>query len=236
MNTVVRKLVRGLGYDLLKARHSPAANLLGLRNYPIRSILDIGAATGGFARSMRREFPDAHISCFEPLPDSFARLAAWAGSQGGAVTAINLALGAESGSVEMHRHLDFSDSSSILPTTRTPERLRDHTRRQERITVRQATLDEAAAALDPAPAPDLLIKADVQGYEDRVIRGGRATFARARACIVEACMKPLYDGQASFGDLVRSLDDLGLDYAGNLVQYCGADGRAVFVDALFIRE
>ncbi len=236
MNTVVKKLFRGLGYDLLKTRHSPAANLLGLRNHPIRSVLDIGASIGGFVRSMRQEFPAAHFYCFEPLPDSFSQLSAWAAGQRGAVTAINLALGDESRSVEMFHHVDFSDSSSILPTTRTVERLFDHTRRQAKITVRQSTLDEAAPKLNPPLEPEILIKADVQGYEDRVIRGGRETFARARACLIEVCLKPLYEGQPTFEALVRQLGELGLGYGGNLVQYCGADGRVVFVDALFVRD
>ncbi len=36
MNTIVKEPVPGLGYDLTRERHRPAANLLGLRE-PIRA-------------------------------------------------------------------------------------------------------------------------------------------------------------------------------------------------------
>ena len=235
-DTWARKLFRLIGYDLLQVKHSPYANLLGLRNYDIRSILDIGANIGQFARQMRSEFPLAHVYCFEPVPEPFEELSTWASLQNGAVSVHNVAIGDEPGTVEMFHHVQFSQSSSILRTTETANRRHGTTRVQQSINVEVVTLDDIVEKLDPPPEPELFVKSDVQGYEDRVIRGGTSTLRRARACVVEACLDPLYEGQPQFEQLVAQLTDLGLQYAGNLVQYCRDDGHAIFVDALFLRD
>jgi hypothetical protein len=82
---------------------------------------------------------------------------------------------------------------------------------------------------------DVLVKLDVQGYEDRVIKGGCATLARARACIVEANIEALYEGQARFPDLLLAMGELGFRYSGNLDQTYDDDGQVVYFDAVFTR-
>ena len=82
---------------------------------------------------------------------------------------------------------------------------------------------------------EIVIKMDVQGYEDRVIRGGRETFAKAKAVILEVCLDPLYEHQANFKEIMVLLDDLGFHYAGNLDQNCDKDGHVIFLDAVFVK-
>ena len=95
------------------------------------------------------------------------------------------------------------------------------------------TLDQAVAAEHIPLTPDILIKIDVQGYEDRVIKGGAKTFTQATACILEVSIEHLYENQPSFGDLLIMLGDLGFDYAGNLFQSYTADGDVIQFDAVF---
>jgi hypothetical protein len=83
---------------------------------------------------------------------------------------------------------------------------------------------------------DILIKLDVQGYEDRVIRGGMETFRKARACILEINLDQIYEKQADFRDLTDMLYGLGYRYVGNLDQTYGGDGHVIFIDSVFIRE
>lgn len=236
MKNIVKKLLWRMGFDLIRAKHSPRVNLLGLRRYPIRSILDIGANIGQFARRMRAEFPDADLYCFEPLPQAFESLSAWARQQGGLVTTFNVAVGDAVGKIQMYHHINHSPSSSILRTTGAAERLYDFTKRQALVTVEQVTLDSVMDQLDQPLRQKILIKADVQGYEDRVIRGGEATFTQAFACILEVDVEELYQGQASFEQLVVLLRDRGFQYAGNLLQTLGNDGHVIFLDALFLKH
>jgi hypothetical protein len=84
--------------------------------------------------------------------------------------------------------------------------------------------------------PEILIKLDVQGYEDRVIRGGMNLFKRSKACILEIILDQLYHEQASFRDIFLLLDELGYCYSGNFDQVCDNDGRIIYVDSLFVRN
>ncbi len=58
-----------------------------------------------------------------------------------------------------------------------------------------------------------LVKIDVQGYEDKLIRGGRQTLGRASACIVEVDVDNMYEGQAHVMTVFGALDDCGLCYS-----------------------
>jgi len=83
--------------------------------------------------------------------------------------------------------------------------------------------------------PEILIKLDVQGYEDRVINGGREIFKMAKACILEVCLDKLYEGQTEFFKITELLYGLGFKYAGNLNQTYADDGHVIFIDAVFMR-
>ncbi len=236
MKRVVKTLLWRMGVDLMRIKHSPRVHLLGLRTYPIRSILDIGANIGRFAETIRAEFPDAHLYCFEPLPEPFEHLSAWAHKQGGSVATFNVALGDASAEIEMFHHVNHSGSSSILRASDTLKRLYKGNLRQVPVTVKQVTLDSIIEQLDKPLRPEIMIKIDVQGYEDRVIRGAEATLQQARACLLEANVEVFYEGQARFEQLIVQLHDLGLPYAGNLNQNCRADGHLTFFNALFLRH
>ncbi len=207
--------------------------LLGLSARPIGIILDIGANEGQFSRRMNRLFPNAQIYAFEPLPAALAQLNPWAQRQGGRVRVLDVALGETHGKVEMQQHLYFSASSSMLSTTALGETLYPIMAKQQSVAVVQVPLDEAIAQLAPLPPGDLLIKLDVQGYEDRVIQGGEQTFRRAAACIVEISLDTLYDGQATFQQIFKLLSDLGYRYSGNLDQVQAKDGHVIYLNALF---
>ena len=79
------------------------------------------------------------------------------------------------------------------------------------------------------------LKLDVQGLEDRVLRGGRATLSGVDACIIEVNIAGLYEGQAQFATLVSALQQAGLSYYGNLQQQHDAQGAPIFVDCAFVR-
>ncbi len=81
----------------------------------------------------------------------------------------------------------------------------------------------------------LLENRDVQGYENRVIKGGTETLQKARACILEVCLDQLYEKQATFEDIVILLFDLGFRYVGNLEQTYADDGHVIYVDSVFTK-
>ena len=85
----------------------------------------------------------------------------------------------------------------------------------------------------------MVIKADMQGAEGRLLAGGRRVFAdrRVAALYSEVLFAPMYEGQASFWDLHETLTST---YGMSLWQIYplarDGTGRAVWSDALWLRE
>lgn len=236
----IKKFIRSgfnlAGFDLVKRKNSPDLTLLGLQSRPIKTIVDVGANNGQFAKKISKFFPQATIYCFEPLPEAYSTLSAWAKTQNERVFPINLAVGEDSREVEMFLHDEHTSSSSLLATTELTEQYYPLTKEQSRILVNQKTLDNALEEVQASLESEVLIKLDVQGFEDRVISGGKNVFAKADACILEISLDTLYQGQARFKELLLMLDDLGYRYAGNLEQVYGDDGHCIFLDAVFLKD
>jgi len=232
---LIKKAFNEFGLDIVRMSKSPTHSLLGSKNSPIRTIIDVGANKGQFARYISTLLPEAHILCLEPLLEPFKELKKWAEKRDGKVTAFNVPLGDTEGTLEMFSHIEHSPSSSFLRTTQICESLYPFTQKQASIPVKLTTLDKWIKSLPNPPAPEILIKLDVQGYEDRVIRGGQETFSVAKACILEVCLDQLYEEQATFKDVLLLLDNLGYHYAGNLKQTYTDDGHVVYIDAVFVK-
>lgn len=231
----IKHVAHFFGFDIIRRKRCPSTTLLGLRGLPYRAIFDVGANKGQFAKYISTLFPDAKLYCFEPLPGPFDVLSRWSEKQKNRVVAFNTAIGDKESEVEIFLHEDHTPSSSLLKTTRLNEKLYPFTKKQRQVCVRQTTLDAVFEARKVEFSPKIMIKIDVQGYEDRVIAGGQKTFAAASACILEVCLDILYEGQAGFNNLLMILNDLGYRYAGNLNQTYGNDGHCIFLDAVFLK-
>jgi FkbM family methyltransferase len=231
---VLRAGANRLGFDVIRLHRSPQRTLLGLAELNVRTVIDVGANQGQFARLISGFFPIAQLHCFEPLDEPFGKLAAWAATQKGRVHCHQLALGDREGEAEIHVHEQHTPSSSLLPATDTCHGLYPQTRAERVTSIRISTLDRAlASTLDDLPR-ELLLKLDVQGFEDRVLRGAERVLAQCKAVVLEVCLDPLYEGQADFLGLAQHLHNAGFRYAGNLDQAYGEDGRVLFLDAVFV--
>jgi FkbM family methyltransferase len=233
--SAIRQLLRPTGFDLIRLYRLPRSTFLGLRHRSVRTIVDVGANRGQFAREALTLFPNARLVCFEPLPNAFGDLEQLATRVPNRITPVNAAVGESDGEVSMQVHVDWDYSSSLLATTRLAHQLYPLQQQQTSIQVPMTTLDSFFAAAAHPLEPEIVVKIDAQGYDDRVIRGGRSTFAKSCACIVEINLDHLYEGQASFKDITLLLDELGYRYAGNLDQTYAEDGHVVFIDAVFVR-
>jgi len=209
--------------------------LLGISKFPVKTILDIGANNGQFARKVSKIFPKANIYSFEPIPRAFKHLQKWAEKQDNRVKVYQLALSDREQDLEINLHKQFSASSSFLPTTELSETKFPMTKEQEKILVSQKKLDDIFCDNEESLIPDILVKLDVQGYEDKVIQGGYKTFERSRACIVEISLDKLYQGQADFKTIFSLLSNLGYEYKGNIDQIKDKDGHIIFLNAVFIK-
>src|SRR5436190_7057303 len=118
----------------------------------------------------------------------------------------------------------FSPSSSLRGMGPTHVREFPWTAGGDQLAVRVSTLDVTFA--DVPLAGPLLVKIDVQGTEDLVIAGGRATLAEAAVVIIETSFEPLYEGQPLFDHIYRLMCAGGFEYRGSLGQLTSPqDGR-----------
>jgi FkbM family methyltransferase len=224
----IRDLLGRLGLEVIPRRSDR-----WLREANIRTVIDVGANRGQFARTARALFPDSRIYSFEPLTDCHAELAGALGRDP-RFRAFNLAIGDEEGSITMHRNM-FDASSSMLEMNDVLRKNFPFTGPASELTVPMQRLDTVCR--DLPMESEVLVKMDVQGYEDRVIAGGRETIGRASVVLAEVSFEPLYAGQPLFSAIDGALKDLGFRYHGSWEQIVSPlDGRVLQADAIFLRD
>jgi FkbM family methyltransferase len=199
----------------------------------VRTVIDIGAHTGEFSAAIRAVLPGIHVYAFEPLPDCYEKLRATFGGDA-RFRAFNVALGEQRGQVRFWRSR-FSKSSSVLPMADLHKLELPWSSDLTPIYIPIATLDDFLREIDLIPK--VLLKLDVQGYEDRVIRGGIAVLRNVDYILTEVSFRPLYEGQVFFENVYELMRELGFSYAGNIDQFLSAvDGSVLQADALFVRD
>jgi FkbM family methyltransferase len=230
MKALLKRVLADFGIEVTRIKKN---RFRWLRDLDINTVLDIGANTGQFAAFVREILPQSDIYAFEPLTDCFRALEERMLPLG-RFRAFRCALGEKDGEAEMHRS-EFSPSSSLLAMRRLHAELFPLSAKTwcERVPVR--TLDGLVANLELREG--ILIKMDVQGYEDRVIQGAKETVHRAKAMIVEASFQKLYDSQPLFDSIYSMLKRLGFTYAGNMDQLSSpVDGSVLQCDAVFLKD
>ena len=246
---MLRRISASIYHALIMARHPEAIGLrfrgIDYEQYchlrqpwllamNIRTIIDVGANVGQFALLAREVFPLAQILSFEPLPECFAALESCLPAPN--FQAFNLALGDKDAELDFHS-AHHSPSSSFLRMNDFHKEAFPESRdgqESESVKVKVRRLDDIVNGLDLKER--ILLKLDVQGYEDKVIAGGAELLKRVSVVISETSFRPLYDGQTLFKDVHGALLEAGFVFQGNLNQmFSPADGRIVSADSIFVR-
>ncbi|MEQ8999701.1 MAG: FkbM family methyltransferase [Coleofasciculus sp. B1-GNL1-01] len=204
-----------------------------LHELKIETVLDIGAHAGISAVTIHSLFPKAQIYSFEPLPICFQQLQMrMAGVNN--FKGFNIALGDCLSNLPLDCN-SFTPSSSFLKMTDLHKTEFPYTRHSQPLSVKVERLDTIAEQI-PIIDP-LWIKIDVQGYEEKVLRGGEKTIQRAKLIIVETSFKKLYEGQPLFDNIYNHLIKLGFDYFGSLDQLRSRkNGQVLQEDSIFMKN
>lgn len=153
--------------------------LLKRAQFEPRHIVDIGANRGNWTREVRKSFPDASFTLFEPQPklrEAMADLLV----DGSRVELNTMGVGRESGEMMFTLH-ERDDSSSFAWT---PERAKERGFKQ--ISVPVTTLD-AYLAQRQKPWPDI-IKIDAEGWDLEVLEGAAEALSHAGVVLIEAAV------------------------------------------------
>lgn len=199
----------------------------------IRTIIDIGAHAGEFSTFLAGFLDVSATYAFEPLPACQERLRACA-ARIPDFHVFPVALADRSG-VEVFYENTYGPSSSLLHVGLIHKREFPHTDGETPTAVQVQRLDDVLDA--DRLARNIFIKIDVQGVEERVIRGGRRVFGAAQIVMVEMAFLELYDGQPLFEGVHEALREAGLRFAGVKDQVVvRPTGQPLFAHCLYIRE
>jgi FkbM family methyltransferase len=223
-------LYRGLKKKGLSIRHLQTLNLPWLRQRKFRTIFDIGANVGEFAGAMELLFPGATIFSFEPLPQCYSaleqRMRNYPHFKG-----FNMGLAESSGEKSIFLS-SSAPSSSFRPMAQLHKDAFPFSKGSQEVKVKIERLDDVMRTISyEGPT---LIKIDVQGFEDQVIKGGLETVRRADTLIVETSFRTLYEGQPLFGDIYELVRDQGFQFVGiqdSLSDH--RDGQVLQIDSVF---
>jgi FkbM family methyltransferase len=233
LRTVVKRPLNLLGLDLV--RYNPRYSLgeyAYVASLDIKTVIDVGAHTGEFARMIKTILPEAAIYSFEPLKREFESLQQQM-QNGAGFMAFNCAVGDRNETVEIHRS-SYAQSSSLRRMTQLHKDAFPVSAGHSVEMVEVKRLDDVLRGF--GLKPEILIKIDVQGYEDKVIAGAPETIDKAKAIIVEVSFRELYEGQPLFETIFEMLSAKGFKYMGNLYQLLNpVDGAPLQADALFVR-
>ena len=230
---LVKKLFALIGIHI-RLIHPEDDNYLWMDKYNIRTIIDVGANTGQFAAKIHKILPQASIYSFEPLSDCYEQLIKNMKEMVN-FKAFNFALGSEDSEQKIYRS-KFSPSSSLLPMTETHKEIYPHTKNSivENIIVKK--LDTVFRDIELED--NILIKIDTQGYEDKVIAGGKEVISRAKIVVAETSFEELYQGQPLFGGIYDMLVKMGFEYKGVLDRQRKnpIDGGVLQADSIFVNK
>lgn len=219
----------GLKVSLVKKNEN-----VWLQNMDIKTVIDIGANIGQSAKLFHNIFPHSFIYSFEPLDDCFSKLQSNTKHINN-FKAFKIALGDKKGTQKIYKN-DYTPSSSLLKMDNLHKNIFPFTSHETIETVEIDTLDNIIAKLDLKT--NILLKIDVQGYEDKVLIGSINVLKRIKVIIIECTFKELYEGQPSFSDIYDFLYKNGYIYAGTFGDEMRSpiDGTPLQADCIFINK
>lgn len=237
----IHKLIKGIEQPvLLKVKQAGGfpltyekLNTIWFKSLNINTVLDIGANTGQFTKTISTLLPNAKIYSFEPLPECFEQIQRLA-NKNPQIKALNLGIGNQSGVICFERS-SVSVSSSFLKMSDIHKEAFPSTKNNNTIDVKIAKLDDVIKDLDITES--LLIKIDVQGYENEVLKGGEKTIKKAKLIIVETSFVTLYESQPLFDEIYSMFKNWGFLYVGMLDQLSDPNtGMILQGDSIFVRQ
>jgi FkbM family methyltransferase len=229
--THINRLMAKFGYRVVR-RKIDLLDVLSLKNVDL--VIDVGANEGQFGLSLRRRGYYGRIASFEPIPQVYARLrqltfrdANWSSQE--------LALGDYDGSATL-RVAKSSQLSSLLPSTKWNEDRESNVAQVRCETVAIRRLD---SILPELKTDRPFLKVDVQGAEEKVLRGAKESLSRMVGVQLEIALYEFYEGQLLLQESLRFMNDLGFVPAiiDPIGYYDDTDPcRLMEMDCVFIRR
>ena len=197
------------------------------------TVVDVGANVGQFAVAAAHLFDGVKVFPIEPDSRVAERLISNVGKD----TAKNVrisAVGERVGIATFHMNKDSQVSSLLKLDVDRMESFPD-SRVLNSVPVSLSTLDvmfDGVILSEP-----VLLKIDVQGYEDRVIFGAREFLKRVKWILIEVSFSKLYQGERDFNSIVALLRESNFVFVRPINFHISpVTGEIIEMDALFVAD
>jgi FkbM family methyltransferase len=230
-------LVRRSGRSSKARSISPHADFDGIaRNLPTGRdkliYVDGGAYDGTMARKFMDHFVNLEVYAFEPVKETYERLAA--NLEGVPGKTYCMALSSSSGVARFHVNR-VPGTSSVLPRSEEARIYHNHaTETADTRGVPTTTLDQWLQTADVDHVD--ILKLDVQGMELEALRGAEEVLARGVSCLfIEMMFLPIYDGQPLFAEIDQFLRSRGYHLFNLYNQWTlQFNGQITSCDAIYV--
>jgi FkbM family methyltransferase len=234
------RVLRSSGFDVVRYNpaNDPDQRLVHLfERYGVKTVLDVGANVGQFARRIIAAGYPHRIISFEPVSSSYSMLLKNAEGYNQWQVASRCALGGERRKVLVNI-AGNSESSSLLPMLDRHVRALPSSKylgAEETLLMRiDDVLEEHLGANKGMP---LALKMDVQGFEGGVLDGAVRSLADIKVIYTEMSLCPLYDREVPFSDLYSRILKLGFRCVGISPGFLDpVTWEVLQVDATFVAE
>lgn len=204
-----------------------------LHSLGVSLVLDIGANCGQYGRLLRSHGYRKKIVSFEPLPAALSALTSTSVADP-LWEAVGLALGNRDEARVLHVARN-SQSSSFRGMLQRHLMAAPESAFVADIGVDMRRLDSVAH--DYVNDDDvILLKLDVQGYEEEALEGAERTLGQVVLVEMEMSLVPLYEGQSLMHSTVEMMQERGFELIGIERGYEDPQsGHLLQVDGMFLR-
>jgi FkbM family methyltransferase len=218
-------------YDKSKRRYSKI-----IQTYNINVVFDIGANIGQFGLELLQDNFNGKIISFEPTIDAHFKLEKLSRKYSNWIVHERVAIGERCGTVKINVAGNFAESSSILHMKSAHEESAPDSKYVSKEDVKLITLDSVFNNY-VMTNDEILIKIDVQGYEEQVLIGAINSIKKTRAVKLECSLVSLYEGDKRYEFYFDWLKKLGFVlFDLEAVHAHPVTGRLLQFDAVFVRE
>jgi FkbM family methyltransferase len=230
MRRAISSIFKRLGYQITRWEPYPFASHLA--SLGITLVFDVGANVGQFGKLLRISGYSGRIVSFEPVNSAYAQLSSAAANDQNWI-AIPFALGSteEQATININRNSDMSSIRTLREDHAKAHGFESNGTQTIRIVRLDDVFDKYAISGDR-----VLLKLDVQGYEDEVLKGAIASFDRIVAVQTEMSIVPTYSEQKDIGATINDLNRAGFDLIDIANGFRESNKRLLEVDGFFTRR
>ena len=212
VKALLKKGFQKIGFDIkrIKSIDTLEFRVMHLFDaFEINKVLDVGASKGQYGSWLRKAGFKGQIISFEPVEQAHKQLVERSRKDKNWTVPPPTALGDEKGTKEINVSQNLASSSFLgISGTHLNSAQRAGYVSAETVDIRRL---DAVVAEHMEPDDRLFLKIDVQGYEDRVLKGAEGILPGILGIQVELSSVPLYEGQALFNEVVNHLLKRGFE-------------------------